>query len=170
MKYSRREILRCAGLSGLALPGIETGCVQPRPEARTIPSLAPLPTPFQVPLPMISSLKPLLSDTDGGFVDVPGPPAKGRILPEVNTTIWGYDGVFPGPTIDARVGRRVSLRLRNALPVPIVNHLHGGRTAPESDGYPTDFIMPAGGFPPSHMRDPMSRISAGERVYVYENH
>jgi spore coat protein A len=34
------------------------------------------------------------------------------------------------------------MRLRNALPVPIVNHLHGGRTPPESDGYPTDLVAP----------------------------
>jgi len=170
MKYSRREILRCAGLSGLVLPGLETGCVQPRPEARMIPSLAPLPSPFRVPLPIISSLKPVRSDTDVDFYDVTVRPANAKILPAMNTTVWGYDGVFPGPTIEARVGRRVSLRLRNALPVPIVNHLHGGRTAPESDGYPTDFIMPAGSFPQSHMHDPMSRTSDGERVYIYENH
>ena len=87
----------------------------------------------------------------------------------MDTGIWGYDGVFPGPTIEARVGRRVSLRLRNALSVPIVNHLHGGRTAPESDGYPTDLILPAGGFSQSHMHDPMARIAVGEREYNYAN-
>jgi spore coat protein A, manganese oxidase len=170
MKYSRREILRYAGLSGFVLPAIETGCLRPRPEARVIPSLAPLPKPFEAPLPIISSLKPLRSDTDVDFYDVTVRPANARILHEMNTTIWGYDGIFPGPTIEARVGRRVSLRLRNQLPVPIVNHLHGGRTAPDSDGYPTDFILPAGGFPQPHMRDPMSRISECERVYLYDNH
>ena len=169
MKYSRREILRYAGLSGLVLPGIGTGCVRPRPESRMIPSLAPLPAPFQVPLPVISSLKPLRSDTGVDFYDVTVRPANARILPGMDTQIWGYDGLFPGPTVEARVGRRVSLRLRNALPVPIVNHLHGGRTDPESDGYPTDFIMPAGGFPRSHMPDPLARISDGEREYMYQN-
>jgi spore coat protein A len=87
----------------------------------------------------------------------------------MNTAIWGYDGIFPGPTIEARVGRRASLRLRNGLSVPIVNHLHGGRTAPESDGYPTDFILPAGGFPQSHMHDPRARITEDEREYLYSN-
>ena len=96
-------------------------------------------------------------------------PASARILTGTETPIWGYDGTFPGPTIEARVGRRVSLRLRNALSVPIVNHLHGGRTAPESDGYPADLILPAGGFPHSHMQDPMARIAEGEREYIYGN-
>ena len=33
---------------------------------------------------------------------------------------------------------------RNELPVPTVVHLHGGRTPPASDGYPTDLVLPAG--------------------------
>jgi spore coat protein A len=168
MKYSRRQILRYAG-SGLVLPAIETGCIQPRPEARVIPSLAPLPAPFQTPLPIISSLKPVRSEADVDSYEVTVRPANARILSGMDTPIWGYDGIFPGPTIDARVGRRVSLRLKNALPVPIVNHLHGGRTAPESDGYPTDLILPAGGFPQSHMHDPLAKIAERERKYVYEN-
>ena len=40
--------------------------------------------------------------------------------------IWGYDGIFPGPTIEARRGRRSVVRHRNELPVPTVVHLHGG--------------------------------------------
>ena len=50
-----------------------------------------------------------------------------------------------------------------------MNHLHGGRTSPENDGYPTDLILPAGGFPQSHMHDPMAKIVEGEREYIYAN-
>ena len=171
MKYSRREILRYAGLTGtgLLLPGVETGCLRPRPEAHVLPSLAPLPGPFQVSLPTIPTLKPVRAEPDTDFYDVTVRPARARILSGLDTTIWGYDGIFPGPTIEARVGRRVSLRLRNGLPVPIVSHLHGGRTAPASDGYPTDLILPAGGFPYSHIDDPMARIVEEEREYIYAN-
>ena len=77
--------------------------------------------------------------------------------------------MFPGPTIEARSGRRVALRLRNALPVPIVNHLHGGHIPPESDGYPTDLVLPAGGFTPSHIHDALAKTTEGEREYVYPN-
>jgi len=170
MKYSRRQILSYAGCSRLALPGIEASCVPPRPEARVIPSLAPLPTPFQVALPIIPVLKPVRAASDTDFYDVTVRVSEARILVAGNTQIWGYDGIFPGPTLEARVGRRVSLRLRNALPVPIVNHLHGGRTAPDSDGYPTDLILPAGEFPQPHTHDRMARVTTGERDYVYENH
>jgi spore coat protein A len=114
-------------------------------------------------------LKPTRVDETGDFYEVTARQASARILSGMDTGVWGYDGLFPGPTIEARVGRRVSLRLRNALSVPIVNHLHGGRTSPESDGYPTDLILPAGGFPQLHHYDPMARISEGEREYIYSN-
>jgi spore coat protein A len=168
MKLSRREVLRYAG-TGLLLPAIESRCVRPRPEARLLPSLAPLPRPFQVPLPTIPTLKPVRTDSRTDFYEVTARPASVRILPAMDTGIWGYNGMFPGPTIEARVGRRVSLRLRNELNVPIVNHLHGGRTAPESDGYATDLVLPAGGFPQSHMHDPMARVVEYEREYIYTN-
>jgi len=140
-----------------------------RPESTLLPSLTPLPGPFQVPLPILPTLRPLSTDPGGDNYMVTVRGATARVLPGMDTEIWGYDGIFPGPTIEARVGRRVSLRLRNALKVPIVNHLHGGRSAPESDGYPTDLILPAGGFPQAHMHDPMARIAEGEREYLYEN-
>src|SRR5262245_50129712 len=38
------------------------------------------------------------------------------------------------------------VRHRNELPVPVVAHLHGGKTPPQHDGYPTDLILPAGGW------------------------
>jgi len=164
MTYSRRQILRYAGIAAL-----ETGCIQPRPEARVLPSLAPLPSPFQAPLPIIPTLKPERADSNTDVYEVTVRSAAARILNGLDTTIWGYNGLFPGPTIEAWVGRRVSLRLRNTLPVPIVNHLHGGRTAPEHDGYPTDLIVPAGGFSHWHMNDPRAKVSQDSREYIYEN-
>lgn len=164
MKYSRRDLLRYASLATL-----EAGCIRPRPESRVLPSLAPLPSPFQVPLPIIPTLKPGRVESNTDFYDVTVHAAPARILKGMDTAIWGYDGIFPGPTIEAQVGRRVSLRLRNTLPVPIVNHLHGGRTAPEHDGYPTDLILPAGGFSHPHMSDPMATITPDSREYIYDN-
>ena len=166
MKYSRREALRYAGVTGA---GLLSGCLISRPETQVLPSRAPLPTLFRASLPILPTLKPTRSDATTDFYDVTVRQASARILEGMDTTIWGYNGVFPGPTIEARVGRGVSLRLRNALPVPIVNHLHGGKTSPEYDGYPTDLIMPAGGFPQPHMHDPMAKITEGEREYKYVN-
>lgn len=166
MSPTRRDILRYAALLA---PGIEAACIRPRPESRVLPSLAPLPQPFAAELPRIPVLQPDRADSSGDFYNVIVRPATARILPSLETPIWGYNGIFPGPTVEARVGRPVALHLRNSLLVPIVNHLHGGRTAPESDGYPTDFILPAGGFPAPRMHDPMSRPVEGQREYIYAN-
>src|SRR5450755_603683 len=165
MKWTRREIAKLAA-AGL----LQTGCAtHPRPQPKLLVSRCPLPAPFAIPLPVIPTLHPDRTDSNTDYYDVTARPSQGQILPGFNTAFWGYNGMFPGPTIEARSGRRVSLRLHNALPRPIVNHLHGGRTPSESDGYPTDFILPAAGFTQSHMHDPSARIVTGEREYIYPN-
>jgi spore coat protein A len=72
------------------------------------------------------------------------------------TVLWGYNGIWPGPTIEARRNNLVAVKWTSSLPsrhlLPIDNsihgaeknlpavrsvaHLHGGAVAPESDGYP----------------------------------
>lgn len=161
MNWTRRELL--------SLPLITASCARRRPEAKLLISRIPLPKPFELPLPLIPVLKPARADATTDYCDVTVRPSNIQILPGTTTSIWGYNGIFPGPTIEARCGRQVVLHLRNGLPVPIVNHLHGGRTPPESDGYPTDLVLPPAGFPQSHMHDPMARVSQGERDYFYAN-
>jgi len=104
------------------------------------------------------------------------------------TTVWGYAGSYPGPTIGARRGAPITVRWVNALAgaqgpvphlmpvdasvhiapvkdrpgsgVPVVTHLHGGRTESESDGDP-DAWYTAG----YRERGPMFR----KEVYTYDN-
>ncbi len=168
MKLSRREVLRLAGSAGVLLPLSESACLRGRPQAKLLPSRLPLPKPFETTLPIIPALAPARTDASTDYYEVTVRPASARILPGGTTSIWGHNGMFPGPTVEARCGRQVSLRLRNALPVPIVNHLHGGRTPPESDGYPTDLILPKG-FTPAHIHDARARMVQEEREYVYPN-
>jgi spore coat protein A, manganese oxidase len=72
------------------------------------------------------------------------------------TTVWGYNGLYPGPTFEVRRGEPIAVRWTNDLPsqhiLPIdttlhgdepptpevrtVVHLHGAKVLPESDGYP----------------------------------
>jgi spore coat protein A, manganese oxidase len=78
-----------------------------------------------------------------------------------DTTVWGYNGSYPGPTIETRTGRKISVKYINNLPtthlLPIdhtlhgamgnpdvrnVVHLHGGHTPPESDGFPEAWFTP----------------------------
>ncbi|MBT8484323.1 MAG: multicopper oxidase family protein [Phycisphaerae bacterium] len=95
------------------------------------------------------------------------------------TRLWGYDGTYPGPTIEARTGQPVTvrwmndlrddsgtLRVEHLLPVDLcphgpdhegnnprtVVHLHGGHVPADSDGYPEDTILPG-----------------EEQVFVYPN-
>jgi spore coat protein A len=99
---------------------------------------------FDVPLPIPSVLQPARRDATTDYYEVTQRLARVEILPGLATPVWSYDGRFPGPTVVAQRGRRVSIVQRNMLPEGTSVHLHGGVTPPESDGYPTD-LVPAGG-------------------------
>jgi spore coat protein A len=78
------------------------------------------------------------------------------------TQMWGFGSGFPGPTFDVRSGQEIMVEWANELPdkhfLPIdhnlsgagkdqpevrtVVHLHGGKVAPESDGFPEDWMVP----------------------------
>jgi len=80
------------------------------------------------------------------------PPAK----------LWGYEGQYPGPTIEAQRDKPVSVQWENHLParhifdidphihgamppapaVRTVPHLHGARSPSESDGLPEKWFTP----------------------------
>lgn len=45
-----------------------------------------------------------------------------------------FNGQVPGPTIEARVGEKIVVRLNNRLPKPTVIHWHGLRVPGEMDG------------------------------------
>jgi spore coat protein A len=65
-----------------------------------------------------------------------------EILPGFKTPIYGYDGLFPGPTIRARKGRETVVRQRNDLSFDVNVHLHGGAVPAKHDGHPMDLIEP----------------------------
>ncbi len=63
-------------------------------------------------------------------------------------TIWGFDGISPGPTYVANYGTPILVRNFNNLPsdnggfgkASVTTHLHNGHTPSESDGFPCDFF------------------------------
>jgi FtsP/CotA-like multicopper oxidase with cupredoxin domain len=65
-----------------------------------------------------------------------------EIIPGVQTEIWGYNGLYPGPTIRARFNEPAVVRQVNNLETEVSVHLHGGHTPSDSDGFPNDFIFP----------------------------
>jgi spore coat protein A len=97
---------------------------------------------FDVPLRIPRVLEPIRTDATTDYYEIVQREECVEILPRRHTTIWGYDGTFPGPAIKARRGRTVSVRHVNRLGTPTVVHLHGGVTPPESDGFPMDHVMP----------------------------
>jgi FtsP/CotA-like multicopper oxidase with cupredoxin domain len=85
----------------------------------------------------------------GSPVTPPDGIAGPRSLPA--STIWGFNGTFPGPRINAEYGRPCLVRFENHLDENPLNldsndfgspdrsfltHLHNAHTAPESDGNP----------------------------------
>ena len=124
---TRREVIKLGLLGGASL-------FAPALPARAQAAPRPLPIP--------RTLSPIRSDSTTDYYVLTMKQAEVEILPGAKTTIWGYDGEFPGPTIRARSGRNVVVRQTNELPEPMSVHLHGGHVAPDSDGHPTDLIPP----------------------------
>lgn len=66
--------------------------------------------------------------------------------PGVEAEVWTYDGVQPGPLIEARVGDRLVVHFRNRLPEPTTIHWHGLRVPAAMDGTErTQDPVPPGG-------------------------
>jgi FtsP/CotA-like multicopper oxidase with cupredoxin domain len=94
-----------------------------------------------------SQVQPI--DSFGRKVIPPGTGSSNpRSLPD--STIYGFNGTFPGPRINAEYGTPALVRFENNLDVSngfdrqdfgapnysFLTHLHNGHTAPESDGQP----------------------------------
>src|SRR3954465_5310286 len=132
--HDRRRLLRygTAGVVATGVGGVSLWRMQSTPAADTTLSTAsllsdniapcfnnsPLGRPFTQPLPIPPTLNPIpavpqattdvyvISETRG----------ETEIVPGIRTPIWGYNGIFPGPTILARKGRPVSMTFTNQLP------------------------------------------------------
>lgn len=148
MKYSRRQFLKLGAIAGAGLlpwqldlrkafgqPAVLTPFLDPLP----IPTA--LPTAAQYQIRMTEFYQKLHAN-----------------LPL--TRVWGYNGTYPGPTIEARANVPIKVTWTNNLPtthllndaldftlhdmtgnpaVRTVVHLHGGHVTSQSDGGPMDW-------------------------------
>jgi len=157
MLPTRRNLLRLALLGGPAL--YLSSRLAPASWARDSSPSSPPAVPFQSTLPRPLVLNPVSPDILPGVPRFSDPTdyylvtqrqAPVAIFPSgPATTVWGYQGLYPGPTIVAQRNRRVVVRQVNLLNVPntAVTHLHGGHTPPDSDGAAfTEDEIPLGGF------------------------
>ena len=161
---SRREVLKL-GAVGAALTGVLAGGAEPAATTEPISrsQLAPqnTPVPFRGVFRRPPELVPFQRGFDGGDPRRPFERyaltqklGQARILPGLSTTLAGYNGIFPGPTIRAKQGTRIEVRIRNAFPAAGLvqpgafstsTHLHGSASLPQYDGYAND-ITAAGFF------------------------
>ena len=170
---SRRTVLGLLGGAaaavGVGVP-LVSGLRGSSSTGTLLTSQRPLPRPFTRPLPIPPVLAPTRRDSTTDFYEITQRVANAELLDGVPTPIWGYNGIFPGPTIVSRSGRRTVVRHRNELPVPTVVHLHGGHTPPEHDGYPIDLLLPVGSDATMVGHSPhlaQGAIMRGEREYIY---
>ena len=168
---SRRRFLGAVGAGAVAGMAISAcGTITTERSGALISSRLPLPRRFSVPLPIPATVEPV-----GGAVELVQKVTSVEIIPGTRTEIWGYDGTFPGPTLELRSGQPTVVRVTNELPVPTSTHLHGGVTPPEFDGYPTHLVVPeasAGHFEPgagSHAANDSSawRLTTGTFEHEY---
>ncbi|USK69886.1 multicopper oxidase family protein [Peribacillus asahii] len=108
-----------------------------------------------LPLPPI--LKPKDKSDDIPFFEVTMRQVKQKLHRDLPpTTVWGYNGMYPGPTFEVRRNQPILVQWKNELPfehllpvdrtlhgaepdkpsVRTVVHLHEGRVSPENDGHP----------------------------------
>ena len=103
-------------------------------------------TPYQVDLHIPPTLHPTSTTATEDLYDLAIREGKAEIIPGTLTPVYGYDGVYPGPTIRARKGRQSVVRVANRLGFEQNIHLHGGITPAASDGHPMQLIDPGGSF------------------------
>jgi spore coat protein A len=168
-QMSRRGFLGLLGgaAAGLALAGCGAGW-NPGQTGEALGSAVPLPEAFRVPLPVPPVARAVGRDPSGAdLYRITQRVADAEILPGVRTPILGYDGIFPGPTIETRRGQPVVVTHRNELPVPTVVHLHGGHTPPADDGWPLDLVLPLDGAGGHAHEGMVGDVVVGERAYRY---
>lgn len=163
--FLRRDFLKAGAVAGAAVM-LPWGCGSSG--SRTYPASVPDNINKYIDsLPLPSVLRPV------SYVD--GAPYYEILMSECSqqlhgqfplTTLWGYNGMYPGPTIETRKNQKIKVEWINNLPntnkhlldyaydtflhganmgeprVRAVVHLHGGHVPPESDGWPLAWITP----------------------------
>lgn len=138
MKLTRRDMVKLGLLSAGAL-AVPLRLFESRVQA----GCGPFSTPLRIPPVLKPMINPNFPNSD--YYEITMMEADVPILCDGRLTrVWGYDGIYPGPTINATSRRPVVIRQINNLSVDTSVHLHGGHTPPDSDGHPRDAIAPGG--------------------------
>jgi spore coat protein A, manganese oxidase len=155
-----RRLLAQAAMQGMNMPSIN-------PQVAAGPPAQPSPPPvalasYVTPLAIPSVISPRPGAPPVQIHMRPFRHQAHRDLPP--TPMWGYNGMWPGPTFEVRKGQPISVKWTNQLPtkhflpldytihgegqdvpeVRTVTHVHGARVMPDSDGYPDAWVTSDG--------------------------
>ncbi|WP_427007782.1 multicopper oxidase family protein [Pseudarthrobacter sp. H2] len=163
---TRRDLLKLGAVGAFGLAGMKGGGDDgaPVPPPAGTPLTPSLLAPRNTPIPYAGvfrrppELLPFEKGYDGGDPSRPFERyaltqqlGQAQFVPGLMTTLAGYNGIFPGPTIRAAQGTRIEVRIRNAFPgsgllfpgpINTVTHLHGSASLPQYDGYANDITVP----------------------------
>jgi spore coat protein A, manganese oxidase len=143
LRWTRRDALERGTFSLAAL------CLLPaavKTSAGSRASAAAAAEPFQADLQIPPTLVPVSSTATEERYELTIREGRAEIIPGTLTPVYGYDGIYPGPTIRARKGRTAVVRVTNGLTFHQNVHLHGGLVPAASDGHPMQLIAPGGAF------------------------
>jgi spore coat protein A len=155
-----RNLLAQAMQSGMIMPAANP---QSSPGRATHPALPPVAlASYVTPLSIPPVIRPKAGSAPVQIQMRPFSHRAHRDLPP--TAMWGYNGMWPGPTIEVRKSQPISVKWMNQLPtkhflpldytihgegedvpeVRTVTHVHGARVMPDSDGYPDAWVASDG--------------------------
>ena len=151
MSLSRRDVLKLsvAGGAAMALPAQRALAGELSLLNRLAESA--LPAPYTIPFTVPPVVYPVRSSISTDYYRVTMEPFVAEVVPGLQTPLWGYNGMVPGPTFRVTRGRPSVVRMVNNLPavhpeldyVPWTSvHLHGSASLPQYDGYASDISNP----------------------------
>ncbi|MCW2600370.1 MAG: Bilirubin oxidase [Frankiales bacterium] len=152
MKVSRRDVMKL-GLLGAGAAALPIGAGIREALADTSPIQSPSFTPFSRPLTLPPVIKPVRTVDGVDFYEVSQTVGRQEILPGRIATVWGYNGIYPGPTFMVQSGQPIVLTARNGLTaaatglpggVSTTVHPHGMDVEARSDGHPLSLVLPGG--------------------------
>jgi spore coat protein A, manganese oxidase len=143
LRLTRRDALQ-RGMASFAmmaaLPAVTRTSAGMRAEA------AAAFAPYQAELRIPPTLVPVGRTSTEDRYELTIREGRAEIIPGTLTPVYGYDGIYPGPTIRARKGRTTVVRTVNGVPFNQNVHLHGGLVPAAVDGHPMQLISPGGSF------------------------
>ena len=156
---TRRTMLQIGALATLGVAGAELGPARADSTSGGLLAKANTPVPFRGVFARPPELVPFETGFDDGDPSRPfarfaitAQLGRATIVPGLSTTVAGYNGIFPGPTIRTAQGTRAEVLIRNRFPaaglvfpqaIDIATHLHGSESLPQYDGYANDITRAA---------------------------